>query len=74
MGFWRLVVRIGRAEMGTNLGGCWFTDRVVSDWNRLGRRVVGGESIGSFKRRLDQSMDRDDRWDGEILEIRNCLM
>ena len=52
----------------------WFTNRVVSDCNRLGRHVVGGESIGGFKRRLDQSMDRDDRWDCEILEIRNCLM
>ena len=36
--------------------------------NRLGRQVVSGESIGSFKRQLDQSMDKDDRWDGEILD------
>ena len=25
---------------------------------------VSAESIGSFKRLLDESMDRDDRWDG----------
>ena len=31
----------------------WITNRVVNDWNRLGRHVVSGESIGSFKRRLD---------------------
>ena len=30
----------------------------------LSRHVVSAESIDSFKRRLDQSMDRDDRWDG----------
>ena len=30
----------------------------------VGRHVVSAESIGSFKRQLDQSMDRDDRWDG----------
>ena len=47
----------------TDLGRYWFTNRVMNDWNRLGRHV-SGESIGSFKRRLDQSMDRDDRWDG----------
>ena len=50
--------------MGTNLGRYLFTNRVVNDWNRLGRHVVNGESIDSFIRRLDQNMDRDDRWDG----------
>ena len=48
-------------KIGTNLGKYWFTNRVVNDWNRLGRHVVSGESIDSFKRRLDQNMDRDDR-------------
>ena len=50
--------------MDTNLGRYWFTNRVVNDWNRPSRHVVSGESIHSFKRRLDQNMDRDDRWDG----------
>ena len=48
----------------TDLGRYWFINRVVNDWNRLGKHVVSAESIGSFKRWLDQSMDRDDRWDG----------
>ena len=47
-----------------DLGIYCFTNREVNDWNRLDRHVVSVESIGSFKRRLDQSMDRDDRWDG----------
>ena len=42
----------------------WFTNRVVNDWNRLSSYVVSAELIGSFKRRLDECMDRDDRWDG----------
>ena len=33
----------------------------MNDWNRLDRHVVSAESIGSFKRQLDESMDRDDR-------------
>ena len=41
---------------------------MANDWNRLGRHVVSDDSKGSFKRRLDQSMDRDDRWDSEILD------
>ena len=45
----------------TDIGRYWFTSRVVNDWNRLGRHVVSAESIGSIKRRLDQSMNRDDR-------------
>ena len=48
----------------TDAGRYWFTNRVVNDWNRLGRHVLSAESISSLKRRLDQSMDRDDRWDG----------
>ena len=37
----------------TDIARYWFTNRVVNDWNRLGRHVVSAESIGSFKRRLD---------------------
>ena len=48
----------------TDIGRYWFTNRVVHDWNRLGRHVVSAESIDSFKRQLDECMDCDDRWDG----------
>ena len=34
----------------------------MNDWNRLDRHIVSAESIGSFKRRLDESMDRDDKY------------
>ena len=56
--------KLEKLRFRTDIGRYWFTNRVVNDWNRLGRHVVSGESIGSFKRRLDQSIDRDDRWDG----------
>ncbi len=42
----------------------WFTNRVVKDWNRLANHVVNAETIDSFKKRLDECMDRDDRWVG----------
>ena len=53
--------KLEKLRFRINLGRYWFTNRVVNDWNRLGRHVVSGESIGSFKRRLDESMDGDDR-------------
>ena len=54
------VYKLEKLRFRTDIGRYWFTNRVVSDWNRLGRHLVSGESIGW----LDESMDRDDRWDG----------
>ena len=34
----------------TDIDRHWFTNRVVNDWNRLGRHVVIAELIGSSKR------------------------
>ena len=47
---------------------------MVNDGNRLSRHVVSGESIGSFKRRLGECIDRDDKWDGYIGKKRNYLV
>ena len=55
--------KVEKLRFKADIGRYWFTNIVMNDWNRLGRHVVSGESIGSFKRRLDPSMDRDDRWD-----------
>ena len=47
------------------VGRYWFMNRVVNDRNRLGsRHVVSAETMGSFKKRLDECMDRDDMWVG----------
>ena len=54
----------------------------MNDWNRLDRHVVSAESIGSFKRRLDESMDRDMGMTGGMAKYwiiprrgtRNCLV
>ena len=56
--------KLEKHRFRTDRGRHWFTKRVVNDWNRLSGHVVSGESIGSFKRRLDECMDGDDRWDG----------
>ena len=49
----------------------WFTNRVFNDCNRLDKRVVSAESIGSFQKRLDESiMDRDVL----LINERGCLV
>ncbi len=53
--------RLEKLRFRTDVGRYWFTNRVVNNWNRLGRHVGSGETIGSFKKRLDECMDRDDR-------------
>ena len=56
--------KLEKLRFRTDVGKHWFSNRVVNDWNRLSGHVVSAETLGSFKRRLDESMDRDDRWDG----------
>ena len=56
--------KLEKRRFRTDVGRYWFTNRVVNDWNRLGSHEVSAESIGSFKKRLDEFMDRDDRWSG----------
>ena len=46
-----------RREIGRN----WFSNKVVYEWNRLSNRIVSGQTLGSFKRRLNKFMDEDDR-------------
>ena len=47
-----------KKEIGKN----WFTNRVVDEWNRLSRHVVGATTSDCFKKRLDNFMDSDGRW------------
>ena len=47
-----------RKEIGRN----WFINRVVDDWNRLSQQVISAQTIESFKRKLDDFMDWDERW------------
>ena len=59
-----LGYKLEKLRFRTDIGRYWFTNRVANNCNRLDRHVISAESIGSFKRRSDESMDRDDRWDG----------
>ena len=56
--------KLEKIRFRTDVGKYWFSNRVVNDWNRLSSDVVGAGSLGSFKRRLDECMDGDERWDG----------
>ena len=53
--------KLEKLKFRIDIGRYWFTNRVVNDWIRLGRHVVSAESIDCFKRRLNESMDKDDR-------------
>ena len=55
---------LDKPRFRTDIGRHWITNRVVNDWNRLHKHVVSAESIGSFKKRLEESMNKDDRWVG----------
>lgn len=39
-----------------------FPNKVVDNWRSLINHRVRAESVGSFGRRLDKFMDKDDRW------------
>ena len=39
-----------------------YPKKVVDERNRLSNHIVSGETMGSYKRRLDKFMDEDDRW------------
>ena len=47
-----------RREIGRN----WFSNRVVNEWNRFNNHIVSAQTLGSFNRRLDKFMDKDDKW------------
>ena len=38
------------------------TNRIVDEWNTLSNHVVGAQTMGKFKRRLDKFMNEDDGW------------
>ena len=57
-----LSVKCVTALVGIFVLPCQYSTLV--DVYSLGRHEVSAESIDSFKKRLDEFMDRDDRWDG----------
>ena len=46
-----------RKEMGRN----WCSNRIAHEWNGVSNHIVSAERMGSFKRRLDKFMDKNDR-------------
>ena len=52
-------------DIGRDVRGRLFTQRVVGEWNALPAEVVESESLGTFKRLLDRYMDY-----GRMMECR----
>ena len=42
--------------------GHWFINRVVNEWNSLSKEVVTAETLTKFKKKLDEFMDNDPRF------------
>ncbi len=54
--------KLYKFRFNKDIGKNWFTNRVVDEWNRLSSHVVSGNTIDSFRKRLDKFMDGKDRW------------
>ena len=39
----------------------WFTNRIAEEWNKLSKPVVSAGRVDTFKKRLDISMDEENR-------------
>ena len=46
---WKFKVKRSRLQLRK----CFFSQRVISSWNRLPEYVVDAPSVNSFKKRLD---------------------
>ena len=49
--------KLKKYRFRTDMGKYWFSNRVVNEWNKLDRSIVGSETLTSFKKRLDEYMD-----------------
>ena len=45
-----------------NIGKNWFTNKVVEEWNKLSKHAVSARIVDTFKKRLDISMNEENRW------------
>ena len=54
--------KLEKCRFNKEIGRNWSTNRVVDDWKRFSQQVVSAQTIGSFKRRLNDFMDGDERW------------
>ena len=50
------------SNSGKKLGKNWFTNWVVEEWNKLSKHVVSAGTVDTFKKRLNISMDEENRW------------
>ncbi len=55
-------LNLDKFRFNKDIGKNWFTNRVVDEWNRLSSHVVSGNTIDTFKKRLDRFMDGEGGW------------
>ncbi len=56
--------KLDKLRLNKDIGKNWFTNRIMDEWNKLSSHVVSGNTIDTFKKRLDKFMDGEDRCDG----------
>ena len=49
--------KLRKCRFKTDKGKYWFSNRVVNEWNKLDRNIVGSDTLTGFKKRLDEYMD-----------------
>ena len=59
---YRRASLLEKCRFSKEIGRNWFTKRVVDDWNRLSHQVVSAQIIRSFKKRLDDFRDGNEKW------------
>ncbi len=46
-------LKLDKFKFSKDIGKSWYTNRVVDEWNRLSSHVMSGNTIDTFKKRLD---------------------
>ena len=59
---WTNGLNLYKFRFRKDIGNNWFTNRVVEEWNKLSKHVVSARTIDTFDKRLDISMDEENRW------------
>ena len=57
-----MVSSYTNSDTGKILVKIWFTNGLVEEWNKLSKYVVSAGTVDTFKKRLDISMDEENRW------------
>ena len=54
--------KLTKFRLRKDIGEHWFINRVAEEWNKLSKHVISAGTVDTFKKRLDISMDEENRW------------